>query len=81
MKSAEELKSSKARKVYAFASHGLFSGDFFVNLKDSKLDGVYVTDTLLPPNSEAEVGSKVIRIPAAKIIADRLYEIFGVDSQ
>lgn len=75
MKSASELKAKGANKVYAFATHGLFNGDFYANLAKSDLETVFVTDSL-PPRNE-DLGSKVERVAVSKLIADRIYDIFG----
>lgn len=43
---AKALKLHGAKKVYAFATHGLFNGKAFDNIKNSVLEKVIVTDTV-----------------------------------
>lgn len=54
VKAAELLKSKGAKKVVAVITHGIFSGDARQKLENSKLDMLYVADTLektdLPKN-------------------------------
>jgi ribose-phosphate pyrophosphokinase len=45
-KAAEELKKHGARRVYAFASHGLFSGKANETIANSCLEEVVVLDTI-----------------------------------
>lgn len=75
MKSATELKEKGAKRVYAFATHGIFSGDFYTNLATSDLEQVFVTDSLAPRDEDSN--SKVRRISVSKLLADKIYDIFG----
>nr|WP_285817613.1 ribose-phosphate pyrophosphokinase [Echinimonas agarilytica] len=45
-KAAEALKEQGAKRVFAYATHPVFSGSAVANLKDSVLDEVVVTDTI-----------------------------------
>jgi ribose-phosphate pyrophosphokinase len=75
MKSATELKEKGAKRVYAFATHGIFSGDFYANLAKSDLEQIFVTDSLAP--REEDAGSKVRRVSVSKLLADKIFDIFG----
>jgi ribose-phosphate pyrophosphokinase len=75
MKSATELKEKGAKRVFAFATHGLFNRDFYKNLAESDLETVFVTDSL--PGRAEDQGSKVKRVAIAKLLADRVYDFFG----
>lgn len=46
MKAAEMLKENGASKVFAFATHGIFSGDSVEKIDSSHLDKVFVTDSI-----------------------------------
>lgn len=77
MRAAQELKDKGAKKVYAFATHGLFNGNFYEKLKNSSLEKVFVTDSLVCRDVKGEADSgKVVRVPIAKFIADNIYELF-----
>lgn len=43
---ADELKKKGANKVYAFATHGLFSGNAFETIKNSTIEKIIVTNTV-----------------------------------
>lgn len=43
---AKILKEKGAKKVYAFASHGLFSGPAAERIRDSALEKVITTDSI-----------------------------------
>ncbi len=40
------LKENGANKVYAFITHGILSGDAIQNIKKSKIDKLFISDTL-----------------------------------
>lgn len=46
VEAARELKSKGARRVYAFATHGLFSGPAIDRIQKSALEEVVITDTI-----------------------------------
>lgn len=46
VEAARELKRKGARKVFAFATHGLFSGPAIQRIENSDLEEVVVTDTI-----------------------------------
>lgn len=46
VEAARELKSKGARRVYAFATHGLFSGPAIERIQKSALEEVVITDTI-----------------------------------
>lgn len=45
-KAAEALKEYGAKNVYAYATHAVFSGNAYENLKDSQLHKVIITDSI-----------------------------------
>lgn len=44
--SAEMLKEKNAKKVYAFITHGIFSGDAIEKIEKSAIDKVFITDSV-----------------------------------
>jgi ribose-phosphate pyrophosphokinase len=51
---AEQLKLHGARRVYAFATHGLFSKDALKRIEASPLHRVIVTNTIPLPGAETQ---------------------------
>ena len=47
-KAASELKEKGAKEVYAFITHGIFSGPAAERIKDSELVKIVATDTITP---------------------------------
>ena len=45
-KAAEELKKNGARKIYAFVTHGLFSGKAADRFRESQFEKIVCTDTI-----------------------------------
>jgi len=69
-KAAEVLKQHGARRVIAFATHGLFSKDALEKIEESPLDQVVITNTIpLPSNTDTEIPqfSRSINGPTNKI--------------
>ena len=73
-KIAEKAKEMGAVEIYAFATHGLFSGEFFNNLKDSCIEKIFVTDSL--PQKESEKGNmKIERISIKDLVVREMEKI------
>lgn len=67
---AEVLKNYGARRVYAFATHGLFSKDAMVRIDKSSFEEVVTTNTIpLPGNLDSEIAniSPKVTMLSAKI--------------
>ena len=45
-KAAKELKEKGARRVYAFITHGIFSGPAAQRIRESDLEAIICTDTM-----------------------------------
>ena len=65
---AAELKSAGAKRIFVFASHGIFSGPAASRLEASDIDEVLVTDSL-HVNETKLVGARVKVISVAKLLA------------
>jgi ribose-phosphate pyrophosphokinase len=76
---AKVLKTKGANKVYAFATHGLFSGKAFDNINNSPLEQVLVTDTILPKPGENSV-DKITRLSVAPLLAEAIRRIQARES-
>jgi len=69
-KAAEVLKSKGARRIFACATHGLFSGKAFENIMDSSFEKVIVTDSI-----PSESFGKVEVIDISNLFAEAIYRI------
>jgi ribose-phosphate pyrophosphokinase len=74
---AQTVLEEGASKVYAVATHGVFSGNAFETLANSPLSGIVVTDTI-PLRPGAPDNIKVLS--CADILADSVRRIFTDDS-
>ena len=74
-KAAETLKSAGARRVFAFASHGLFSGSAIDRISScSALTNVVVLDTI-QLSDKAVSCEKIIQLNVGPLIAQAIYNI------
>ncbi len=74
---AKVLKENGAKNVFAFATHGLFSGKAFENINKSMLDKVVVTNTI--PEREKKC-DKIEYISVATLIAEAIRRIENSES-
>ncbi len=71
----EALKERGARRIFACATHGIFSRDAFKRLKDSAIEKVFVTDTI-PLAAESElIRDKLDILSVADIFAQAVENI------
>eukprot|EP00903_Cladosiphon_okamuranus_P006577 g6425.t1 len=73
-KAASVLKEYGARRVFAFASHGLFNGPANQRLADSALSEVVVLDTI-PLSTACANNPKIIQLSVAHLLAQAVYNI------
>lgn len=75
---AKVVKENGATRVLAAATHGLFSGNAFKNLKESVIEEVVVTDTVpLPPGAPRDL----IKVESVgRILADTVQNVFCDES-
>jgi ribose-phosphate pyrophosphokinase len=70
---AQAVHDAGARRVYAAATHGVFSGDAWENLAAANFEQVVVTDTIpLPPGSPDNVGV----LSCADLLTSSIRQIF-----
>ena len=74
---AKTVKEEGAKRVYAAATHGVFSGDAFANLRSSELEEIVVTDTI-PVGPDRPENVRVL--PCAELLTDSIRRIFVDDS-
>lgn len=68
------LKSQGAKRVFAYATHGLFTGDALKRIEDSPLKEVVVFNTV-PVPANKRVTSRVRQLSAAPLIAETIRRI------
>jgi ribose-phosphate pyrophosphokinase len=74
---AETVLGEGAARVYAAATHGIFSGDAYENLASSGFERIVVTDTL--PIRQPKPDNITV-IPCADLLTDSIRRIFTDDS-
>jgi ribose-phosphate pyrophosphokinase len=76
---AEHIKKKGAKRIFAAATHGLFSGDALAKISNSPLEKVIVTDSV---NHRAEVlkNKKIEVVSVAPLLAEAIKRIETGDS-
>jgi ribose-phosphate pyrophosphokinase len=74
---AKTVKEAGAERVYAAATHAVFSGNAFENLRNSELQEIVVTDTI---PVQAGLPDNVRVLPCADLLTDSIRRIFVDDS-
>jgi ribose-phosphate pyrophosphokinase len=70
---AMAVRDAGARRIYAAATHGVFSGDAWKNLASAEFEQIVVTDTIpLPPGGPDNI--KVL--PCADLLTSSIRQIF-----
>jgi len=69
------LKEQGAKRVFAFAPHGLFLGGAVERIAQSELDEVVVTDTI-PLNADAASLSKIRQVTLAPLLAETIKRVY-----
>lgn len=78
-KAAAELKKAGARRVYAFASHGLFSGPANTRISESGLDEVVVANTI-PLDDNTAQNPKITQVSVAPLLGEAIARIHAKTS-
>jgi len=76
---AEELKLAGARRVFAYASHGLFSGPASDRIKKSCLSEVVVSNSI-PLGAQARLNRKIAQLSVAPLLAEAICRIHAKQS-
>ena len=78
-KAAEALKKNGARRVFAYATHPVFSGNAFANIRDSLIDRVIITDSI-PLNPEMKSLSKVHQLTLSGMLSEAIRRVSNEES-
>lgn len=73
-RAAEALKESGAKRVVAYCTHAVLSGNALENLNNSSLDELVVTDTI-PLTEAAQACDKIRQLSVATLIGESVHRI------
>lgn len=76
---AKQLKKHGARRVFAFATHGVFSGPAIERIENSPLEEVVVTDTV-KSNKTIDDCKKITKRSVSILVADAIRRIHQKES-
>ena len=71
---AVELKKNGARRVFCYATHGLFSGPAPDRISRSQLEEVVVTNTI-PLKAAARSSEKIVQLSVAPLLAEAIKRV------
>lgn len=78
-KAAEALKAHGAKRVFAYATHPVFSGNAIKNIKDSVIDEFIVTDSV-PLSDEMKATGKVHQLTLSGMLSEALRRVSNEES-
>lgn len=78
-KAADVLVASGARRVFAFASHGLLSGPGNDRLSNSKMEEIVILNTI-PTSPQREANEKLTELSVAPLLAQAIFNIHAKKS-
>ncbi len=78
-KAAEVLKQRGAKKVLAYCTHPVLSGQAVERISKSELDGLVVTDTI-PLSEAAKKEPRIRQLTIAELLAETIRRIHSEDS-
>jgi ribose-phosphate pyrophosphokinase len=78
-KAAEVLKAEGAKKVVAYCTHAVLSGNAVARIAESEIDQLVVTDTI-PLREDARACKKIRALSVAGLLAETILRIFTEDS-
>lgn len=78
-KAAEALKSRGAKRVFAYATHAVFSGSAVKNIAESVIDEVIITDSI-PLTAEMKATGKVKELTLSTMLAEAIRRISNEES-
>ena len=73
-KAAAQIKKFGARRVFAFASHGLFSGPANKRITESSLEKVVVVNSI-PLNEATVKNEKIVQLSIAPLLAKAIMAV------
>lgn len=78
-KAAEALKSHGAKRVFAYATHPVFSGNAVKNIQESAIDELVVTDSI-PLSEEMKATGKVSQLTLSGMLSEALRRVSNEES-
>jgi len=78
-KAAAALKEQGAKKVFAYSTHAVLSGEAVNRINESVMDEVVVTDTI-PLSDEAQASSKIRQLTISNLLGESIRRITIDDS-
>jgi ribose-phosphate pyrophosphokinase len=78
-KAADALKENGARRVFAYATHPVFSGNAVANIRESNIDQVVVTDSI-PLSAEMKALGKVHQLTLSGMLSEALRRVSNEES-
>lgn len=72
---AHELKIMGAKRIFAFATHGLFSGPAYTRIANSDLEKVVVCNTVPLQQTSGDDQDKIVQVSIAGLLADAIRRI------
>jgi ribose-phosphate pyrophosphokinase len=79
VKAAEVLKKEGAKKVVAYCTHAVLSGEAVKRIASSEMDELVVTDTI-PLREDARACKKIRSLSVAGLIAETILRIYTEES-
>jgi ribose-phosphate pyrophosphokinase len=76
---AQALKAQGARRVYAYAVHGVLSGPAVARITESVLEEVVFTDTI-PMSQGAKASAKIRAVPTDRLFGEAIKRIYSAES-
>jgi len=74
IESVKALEKRKVKRIIVCATHGVFANRAVENLQDSKIEKIFVTDSVAQQPSTTKKASKIETVSVASLIADCLKE-------
>lgn len=78
-KAAEALKAHGAKRVFAYATHPVFSGNAVKNIEESAIDELVVTDSI-PLSEEMKATGKVSQLTLSGMLSEALRRVSNEES-
>ena len=78
-KAADALKEKGAKKVVAYCTHPVLSGNAIDNVNNSQLDELVVTDTI-PLNGSADACARIRQLTIADLLAEAMRRVSNEES-
>ncbi|WP_126834674.1 ribose-phosphate pyrophosphokinase [Pseudidiomarina aquimaris] len=78
-KAADALKQNGAKRVFAYATHPVFSGNAVANIRESNIDQVVVTDSI-PLSPDMKALDKVHQLTLSGMLSEALRRVSNEES-